>query len=153
MRKARLALSIIVFCFLLTGVGAVFAQDEAVPETQTGQAVSNFGREISQNAACAEFSKIDQDRNGFISTDEMQAYQKDKFNELDKDKSGDLSAEELAVDRTKMHNSADKDSDGKVSQAESDSQFKEYFRQMDKDKDGQVSEAEYTDYWKLLYKF
>ena len=126
---------IIISCIAFLGSVNSFAQPDQIQEIN------------------AEFQKMDQDQNGMVTPDEMQAYQQEKFNELDKDKSGDLDAAELTLDQTKMLQPADKDMNGKVSQEESNAQFKEYFQQMDKDKDSQISEAEYTDYWKLIHRF
>ncbi len=130
-----LTVSITVFCFLALSQGLALAQQDAML------------------AVAEEFHKIDKDKSGKLSPEEMQSYQEDKFGELDKDKNGYLDISELSTDRTGTHRIADKNMDGKVTKKESDSQFREYFQQMDKDKDGQVSEAEYTDYWKLIYRF
>jgi Ca2+-binding EF-hand superfamily protein len=128
-----------VYCFLFFICISVFAQQEQM-------------RAIAA-AVKGEFKTMDADKNGNLSYEEMQSYQKDKFNQLDADKNGTLDMDELKADTTNTHRLADKNMDGNVTAQESDSQFRDYFQQMDKDKNGQVSEAEYTDYWKLIYKF
>ncbi len=102
---------IIIFCVVFCGGINVFAQP------------------ADMQAIRPEFQKMDINKDGFVTSEEMQAYQAKRFNELDKNK------------------------DGKITPEESSSQFKEYFRQMDKNKDGKISEAEYTDYWKGIYYF
>ncbi len=100
-----------------------------------------------------EFQEMDINKDGFVTSDEIQAYQAKKFEELDKDSNGAIDSGELAADKTKMFASADKDKNGKITKEEAGSQFSEYFKQMDKNKDEKVSEAEYTDYWKGIYYF
>ena len=112
---------ILISCIILSSAAYSFAQQTNLQDIST-----------------PEFSKIDKDHNGLISSTEMQAYQADKFKELDKDNNGYLDAKELAADKTKMLQSADKNKDGNISQEESTAQFKQYFQEMDKNKDGQI---------------
>lgn len=100
-----------------------------------------------------EFQKMDTDKDGFVTSKEIQAYEAGKFEKLDKDENGVIDTDELAADNTKMFQNADKDKDSKITKDESASQFSEYFKEMDKNKDDKISEAEYTDYWKLIYYF
>lgn len=112
-----------------------------------------FAQPPDTQVISSEFKKMDINRDGFVASGEMQAYQGRVFEELDKDKSKDIDTEELKADQTDMHRLADKNQDDKITRDESISQFNEYFKQMDKDQDSKISEAEYTDYWKLIYKF
>ncbi len=100
-----------------------------------------------------EFQKMDTNKDGFVTSKEMQAYQSGKFEKLDKDKNGVIDTKELEADNTKMLRGADKDKDNKITKNESTWQFSQYFKQMDKNKDDKISEAEYTDYWKGIYYF
>ena len=115
--------------------------------------IKGFAQQADLPEIKSAFQKMDVDKDGFVSSSEMQAYQAEQFKELDKDKNGSISVDELEADKTKMFQKADKNMDGKVSSEESGLQFKEYFQQMDKNQDGKVSEAEYTDYWKLIHRF
>lgn len=126
---------IVFFCIVFFGSVNVFAQEIDMPKTET------------------EFQKIDANKDGLVTSKEMQKYQRGEFNELDKDKNGIIDENELKADEMGIFTEADKNKDGKVTRQESGLQFKEYFRQLDSDKNGKVSEDEYTDYWKLRMKF
>jgi len=128
---------IMIVSIILFGSTNLFAQSQIMPATKS------------------EFSKMDTNQDGFVTLNEMQAYQAQTFKDLDKNNSHDLDAQELKADQTDMHKLTAKTiaSKGKITQEESVSQFSEYFKQMDKNQDGKISEAEYTDYWKLIYKF
>jgi len=131
LNKVKIAL----FCIILFSSFNLFAQQIDIPQTQ------------------AEFQKIDNNKDGLVTSREMQKYQKEKFDELDKDKNGVIDRNELKADKTGIFAQADKNKDGKVTRQEGVKQFKEYFRQLDSDKNSKVSEDEYTDYWKLRTKF
>jgi Ca2+-binding EF-hand superfamily protein len=109
--------------------------------------------DIQMQEVKSGFQLIDADKNGFITPNEMQAYQEKNFNELDKDRNGVIDRNELTADKSKELNKADQNNDQKITGAESASQFKQYFNQLDANKDGKISEDEYTDYWKLRWKF
>ena len=112
-----------------------------------------FAQSSDTAAVKPEFSKMDTNKDGFVSSDEMQAYQAKRFQELDKDNSGAIDQAELAADTTKMFKAADADKDSRITKSESSLQFSEYFKQMDKNNDNKISEAEYADYWKGIYNF
>lgn len=101
----------------------------------------------------AEFQKIDANKDGYVTSEEMQAYQAKKFSELDKDKNGVVDAKEVKADNTQVMQKADGNKDGKITAQESSAQFREYFQELDANKDNKVSEDEYTDYWKWRMKF
>ena len=109
-----------------------------------------FAQSADINVISPEFQKIDINKDGFVSANEMQVYQGQKFQELDKDNSGTIDQKELLADKTKMFKSGNLDlgNDTKITKTEFSSQFTEYFNQMDKNKDDKISGAEYTDYWK-----
>lgn len=100
-----------------------------------------------------DFQEIDTNKNGFITSPEMQAYQEKKFNEVDKDKNGVIDKSELNADETRALAKADQNKDQNITKSESLSQFKQYFNQMDANKDGQVSETEFKQYWPIVVKF
>ena len=133
---------IMFFCIVMLGCMNVFAQQSNV-----------VAGPINLQAMRGEFQKIDTNKDGFITPEEMQAYRAKRFNELDKDKSGVLDAKELKADKTGMFKNADKNKDGKVGRKEATSQFKEYFKQMDSNKDGKVSEKEFKEYNPIVVKF
>lgn len=126
---------ILFFCVILSGYVTVFAE------------------QADLSLIKPEFAKMDADKDGFVTSGEMQSYQFKTFIELDKDKNGTLDPQELTADEIGLHQKADKNEDGKVDIIESNSQFNKYFKEMDKNKDKKVSEAEYTDYWKLIRNF
>ncbi len=128
-------LRIILFCIILFSCTNVFAQymNTLVKES--------------------EFPKMDVNKDGFATYEEMLTYQEQRFNELDKDKNGVLDSSELKADQTKMFERADKDKNGKITRQEATSQFNEYFNGMDADKNGKVSEKEYKEYWPVVMKF
>lgn len=112
-----------------------------------------FAQVCAEAQGKPEFQKIDADKNGFVSSAEMQTYQGEKFKQLDSNKNGLVDSEELSGDNTVEYEGADTNQDGKISPQESESQFHRYFAAMDTDKDNQISIDEYTDYWKLRSKF
>lgn len=115
--------------------------------------VNVLAEQVNPDIINSEFAKMDTNKDGFVTSGEMQAYQFKTFTELDKNKNLNLDSKELASDQTKIHQKADKNGDGKVDIFESGSQFNEYFKQLDKNQDKKVSEVEYTDYWKIINKF
>ena len=133
---------IMFFCIVMLGCMNVLADQ-----------INVVAGPINLQAMRGEFQKIDTNKDGFISPEEMQAYEAKRFNELDKDKNGVLDAGELKADKTGMFKNADKNKDGKVDQNESTSQFKEYFKNMDSDKNGRVSEEEFKTYNPVVIKF
>ena len=108
---------------------------------------------VDMQAAKTEFQKMDANHDGFVTPEEMQAYQEKRFNELDKDKNEVLDAKELEADKTNMFKGADKNNDGKVDRKESSAQFKEYFKEMDSNKDGKISETEFKEHNPIVIKF
>ncbi|TAM37924.1 hypothetical protein EPN54_04710, partial [bacterium] len=80
-----------------------------------------FAQPADTQAVKSEFQKMDTNKDGFVTSEEMQAYQAKRFNELDKDKNGALDSKELSADKTNMQLAADKNKDGKVTKQESDS--------------------------------
>lgn len=115
--------------------------------------INAFTQQIDLREIDTEFQRIDTNRDGFVKSEEMQAYQENRFRELDKDKSGAIDIKELEADKTKMFEKADKDKDGKISQKEAFAQFNEYLNEMDSDKNGKVSEKEFKEYWPVIVKF
>ena len=82
-------------------------------------ASSKAQAEVSQGPVIsAEFKKIDNNQDGFISSSEMQAYQAKTFEGLDKDKNKELNSGELEADQTGMHKKSDQNQDGRVTQDE-----------------------------------
>ncbi len=100
-----------------------------------------------------EFQLIDANKDGFITSEEMQDYQERRFNKLDADKNGVHDAKEIESDKANISLMGDKNKDKTLTKEESSSQFKEYFQGVDANKDGKLSEEEYTTYWPVVAKF
>lgn len=115
--------------------------------------INVFAQQINVPPMDAEFQGMDANKDGFMTLEEMQAYQEKKFSELDKDKNGVIDKEELKADKTEMFKKADKNNDEQVTRKEAFAQFNEYFNQMDSNKDNKVSEKEYREYWPVAVKF
>ncbi|MCK9573053.1 MAG: EF-hand domain-containing protein [Candidatus Omnitrophica bacterium] len=127
---------LIVFgCFILLGCFNIFAQ------------------QIDMPAASEQFQKMDIDKDGFLTPDEMQIRQVARFNELDKDKNDVLDQEELKEDEKRTFEKADKDNDTKISRQEAFTQFNDYFNKMDSDKDNKISENEFKECWPVEINF
>jgi len=103
-----------------------------------------------QQAIQGEFKKIDSNVDGFITPEEMEAYQAARFDALDKDKNASIDPQEVSAGTSKV---LSRQSVNKITKEESSSAFKQYFDRMDRDNDNKISEAEYTDYWKAVYNF
>ncbi|MDD4954935.1 MAG: hypothetical protein PHP17_02720 [Candidatus Omnitrophica bacterium] len=96
-----------------------------------------------------EFQKIDTNKDGFVSSEELQAYQAKAFENLDKNKNGIVDKSELNEDKPKLFANADKNNDAQISQKEACDQFNEYFNSMDRDKDRRVTQSEFEEYWPI----
>lgn len=127
--------AVMVFCVILSGYFYTSAQ------------------QIDKPAAMEKFQEIDVNKDGFITSDEMQTYQKIKFDKLDTDKSETLDQKELREDKEQTFEKADKDTDAKISRQEAFAQFNDYFNKMDSNKDSKISENEFKEYWPMEVKF
>jgi len=112
-----------------------------------------FAQQADMQTMKEEFRKMDTDKSGFLTSEEMQAYEGRKFSELDKNNNGILEANELKADKAGMFIRADADKSGKVTRQRASFTFKEYFKFMDKNKDNKVSQGEYMDYWKEMLPY
>jgi len=112
-----------------------------------------FAQQINMPAAAEQFQKMDIDKDGFLTPDEMQIHQAARFNELNKDKNDVLDQEELKEDEKRTFEKADKDNDTKISRQEAFTQFNDYFNKIDSDKDKKISENEFKEYWPVEMKF
>jgi len=108
-----------------------------------------FAQQLDSQLATEKFQKIDTNKDGFVTSDEMQTYQKVKFDKLDTDKNEALDQEELKEDKEQTFEKANKDSDEKISRQEACDQFNDYFNSMDANKDRRVSEDEFEEYWPI----
>jgi len=126
---------IMFFGVILFGLSGVFAQQVGAPSIK------------------ADFQKIDTNKDGFITSDELQAHQTKQFNKLDKNKNGIIEKSELKDDESKMFEKADKNNDNQISQKEAFENFNDYFNSMDADKDRRVSESEFEQYWPINLRF
>jgi len=131
----KFKLAVLLLCFALAGLANVSAQQA---DMQTMK---------------EEFRKMDTDKSGFLTSEEMQAYEGRKFSDLDKNNNGILEPDELKADKTGMFIRADADKAGKVTKQQASFTFKEYFKFMDRNKDKKVSQGEYMDYWKEMLPY
>ena len=104
------------------------------------------------HSAGKKFQEIDTNKDGFITSDELQAHQELRFNELDKDKNEVIDREELKEDKNKVFEKTDTDNDTKISRQEACDRFNDYFNSMDANGDKRVSEDEFEEYWPINLK-
>ncbi len=101
------------------------------------------------------FERLDTNKDGEISLEEMNASMSERFGKLDADGSGTITIEEMSVKRQEFFNKLDTDNSGTISQEEAKA-ARELRREMkkerratrimeryDTDKDGKISREEY----------
>ena len=102
------------------------------------------------------FERMDTNKDGEISFEEMTAKSTERFSKLDKDGNGTVSFEEMTVEKKEIFDKLDKDGNGSISKEEAKA-FHELKREMrkerhskrileilDTDKDGTVSKEEFA---------
>lgn len=110
-----------------------------------------YSQGINIHTIKAEFRKIDVDKNGLLSFQNIQAYVDKRFTELDKDNNGVLDPQELRADKTKMFATLGINNDKKMTRQEAHAKFKEYFEKMDSNHDDSVSEDDFVRFWKAKF--
>lgn len=94
------------------------------------------------------FDRLDENGDGALTRDELDARQREFFDAADADRDGRLTQDEMRAHHEKKRAErrgkrlGDANGDGKVSKAEYEAAAEERFRKLDKNKDGFISDAE-----------
>lgn len=102
------------------------------------------------------FEEADQNDDGKVTQQELQAAIAAKFAAIDADKDGKVTEEELAAMRTQRKGERfaqlDANNDGAISPDEAPPRMKQHFAKADADGDGKITQAELAEGWQKMRK-
>ncbi|HMJ12823.1 MAG TPA: EF-hand domain-containing protein [Polyangiaceae bacterium] len=87
--------------------------------------------------------KMDTNGDGKVTLAEAQAGAKQKFERMDKNKNGVVTKDELSGKRARYLEKADTNKDGKVTLAEAQAKAQTWFQKLDTNKDGVLTKEEF----------